>query len=232
VPRVIVKSGVKPAAADAADKMPPAGASSAAPSKAVLGFDARPPAHGDDDDGDQPLAAAADRTGESLKESAAKCVHETIHQLMFHTRIMSPEVQYPLWICEGFSTAFETNAPEEAFGPDHDFGPRREVFQDLLATHELISLRDLVMMAQIPGNSPTLTRQVYHESYALVTWMCRERMPQVRDYLQSMLNEAPGRLSARRHLELFEQAFGDVQAVERDWMDHEWSMLLQLPRRD
>ena len=221
----VVKSDAGTAAVDEPSKMPAPAASSAAPApaKAVLGFDTRPVA--ENGSAQSPPVAAADHCGDLQNESAAKCVHETIHQLMFHTRIMSPEVQYPLWICEGLSTAFETNAPDQPFGPDHDFAPRREIFQTLLATHDLLPLRDLVMMAQIPGNNPRTTRAVYHESYALVVWLCREHISQVRAYLQAMLNEPAGRLPARRHLELFEQAFGDVPTLERAWLADEQSAM-------
>lgn len=153
--------------------------------------------------------------------SAAKCVHETIHQLMFHTRIMSPDTQYPLWICEGLSTAFETDSPEQAFGPDHDFAPRRRVFGSMLERGDLIHLRDLVTLTTLSGKDASATRAVYHQSYALVTWLCRQHRDALRSYLQSMRMEPAGRLPASRHLELFEQAFGDIRDVERAWLDWE-----------
>ena len=153
--------------------------------------------------------------------AAAKCVHETIHQLMFHTRLMSPDVQYPLWICEGLSTAFETNAPDEAFGPDFDFAPRRDEFRSILRDGELMPLRELVTLTQLSGNQPRTTRLVYNQSYALVVWLCRHRADQMRTHLQAMLSEPTGRLSASRHLQLFEQSFGDVDALETQWLASE-----------
>lgn len=140
---------------------------------------------------------------------------------MFHTRVMSPETQYPLWICEGLSTAFETDNPEQPFGPDRDYGPRRRVFRNLLDQGEMISLRELVVLTSLSGKDSLLTRAVYHQSYALVTWLCRTHPKQVRAYLQAMALEPSGKLAAARHLELFEQSFGRVGDVERNWLNHE-----------
>lgn len=163
------------------------------------------------------------------QESAAKCVHETIHQLMFHTRVMAPETQYPLWICEGLSTAFETHAPDQPFGPDHVFQPRQEVFQRLLAWNDLIPLRDLVAMTRLPSSNYDRysIKAVYHQSYALVQWMFQHRREQMRTYLELMLYEPPGRLPEARHLELFEQAFGDVESLEAEWLRDERAKLAE-----
>jgi hypothetical protein len=187
----------------------------------VLGFESQ----GSSDAGATKTVGACDEACASNHDmalgSAAKCVHEIIHQLMFHTRIMSPDTQYPLWICEGLSTAFETDSPEQPFGPDHDFAPRRRVFNTMLERGDLIHLRDLVTLTTLSGKNANATRAVYHQSYALVTWLCRQNRHALRSYLQSMRMEPAGRLPASRHLELFEQAFGDVRDVERAWLDWE-----------
>jgi hypothetical protein len=181
--------------------------------KSILGFDGSK-AQGARD------ACADDSCG---VESAAKCVHETIHQLMFHTRIMTPDVQYPLWICEGLSTAFETDSPDEAFGPDCSYAPRREAFSELLDQDHLIPVSELVTLTQIPNDRPRMLRAVYHQSYALVTWLVRERPADLRDYLAAMLREPAGKLSAARHAELFEHAFGGATGLEREWLMDERS---------
>ena len=163
-----------------------------------------------------PAAAACDN-------GAAKCIHETIHQLMFHTRLMRNDVQYPLWICEGLSTAFETDAPNEAFGPDRDYAPRLESFNGLRKQNDLLPLRDLVTVTQIASSRSRMLRVIYQQSYSLVTWICRERKAELRTYLGLMRQQPPGKLSAARHLELFEQAFGSVEQVEADWLNFEQS---------
>ena len=154
-------------------------------------------------------------------------VHEAIHQLMFHTGVQTPHIEYPLWICEGLATAFETDDPDAAFGPDHEYAPRRDRFDLLLEADQLIELRKLVTYARMPDNSDETVQALYHQSYALVTWMSRFRRDELRAYLESMLAEVPGRPTPQRQLELFEQAFGDVDQLERRWLRHERRNLKQ-----
>ncbi len=154
-------------------------------------------------------------------------VHEAIHQLMFHTGVQTPHIEYPLWICEGLATAFETDDPGSAFGPDHEYAPRRERFELLLEADQLIELRKLVTYARIPDDSEETVQVLYHQSYALVTWMSRFRRDELRGYLLSMLAEVPGRPTPQRQLELFEQAFGDADQLERTWLRHERRNLKQ-----
>ncbi|MHC4220152.1 MAG: DUF1570 domain-containing protein, partial [Planctomycetota bacterium] len=91
---------------------------------------------------DGPWAEAAVARGRLSEEfdaaSIATTVHEAIHQLTFHTRIQSAQIQNPLWISEGLATAFETDRPDEAFGPDHEYSMRRDQFDRLLADGDLI----------------------------------------------------------------------------------------------
>ena len=190
----------------------------ASPSKPVLGFDSAA-----NSDASHDHASCGDVHLSS--EAAAKCVHETIHQLMFHTRLMSADLQYPLWICEGLSTAFETETPEAAFGPDRDFEPRRRGFDNLLRRNEVLPLRELVTLTSLSNCKPQFIRAVYHESYGLVTWLCRNHPTKVRDYLQAMLREPSGKLSPQRHLELFEQSFGPVDQLEPEWLAQEYAAL-------
>ena len=107
-------------------------------------------------------------------------VHEAIHQLMFHTGVQTPHIEYPLWICEGLATAFETDDPDAAFGPDHEYAPRRDRFDLLLGADQLIELRQLVTYARMPDDSDETVQALYHQSYALVTWMSRFRRDELR----------------------------------------------------
>ena len=62
---------------------------------------------------------------------------------------------------------------------------------------------------------------MYLQSYALVTWMCRFRQTELRRYLELMREEPDGDPTPARHRALFEEAFGDVAALERAWLRHE-----------
>ncbi|HRP63166.1 MAG TPA: DUF1570 domain-containing protein [Phycisphaerales bacterium] len=157
--------------------------------------------------------------------SIATTVHEAIHQIAFHTRVQSPHIQYPLWISEGLATAFETDSPNHAFGPDHDFAPRREMFLKLLSEDAVIPLRDLIAMTNLAGATDETVTAMYHQGYALVSWMSRFRRVPLQNYLSSMLLEPAGNVSQERHVELFQAAFGDIAQLERAWLRHELASL-------
>ena len=159
------------------------------------------------------------------KRVIATTIHEAIHQLSFHTRIQTIHVQYPLWINEGLATSFETDSPNEAFGPDHEFDARRHRFRTLLEDGQLIPLRSFVALDQMPDSGRETVFTVYNQSYALFSWLARHRKKQLREYLALMLKEPPGRPSAARHLELFEQAFGDADRLEAAWLTDERQQL-------
>ncbi|MBT8485727.1 MAG: DUF1570 domain-containing protein, partial [Phycisphaerae bacterium] len=137
----------------------------------------------------------------------ATTVHEAIHQLMFHTGVQTVEVQYPLWISEGLATAFETASTSQAFGPDHEHAARRATFDALWREGRMLTLGALVTTTEI-ANDDELVELLYHQSYALVSWMSRFRRAELQRYLNLMRSEPPGRLSAARHREVFERAFG------------------------
>ncbi len=167
-------------------------------------------------------AAARSRLrDEYAKAAIATVVHEAVHQLAFHTRIQSPQIQNPLWLSEGLATAFETARARESFGPGRDYRLRKEQFRELLHDDKLIPLRKLVTYAQMPDNDDDTIAAVYHESYALVTWAARYRRTDLRKFMEALRSESPGRPTPQRHLQLFEAAFGDVDRLERLWRRHE-----------
>jgi hypothetical protein len=153
------------------------------------------------------------------REIVATTIHECIHQLLFHTGVQTPRIRYPLWISEGLATCFETRSPWQAFGPDCEFTPRRERFEELLAEQRLLSLNDLIVIDRI--DSVAEADVLYQQSYALVRWMARFRTAQLREYLMLLLHAPDGELKAADYRELFEKAFGDVVALERAWLRHE-----------
>jgi hypothetical protein len=155
------------------------------------------------------------------RAAIATTVHEAIHHLMFHSRIQLRTVEYPLWISEGMATAFETDMPNAAFGPDHEFKPRRDEFVRLFKDDKLIPLRDLVTLTAMPNAEKDTISALYHGSYALVTWMCRFRADELRRYYNAMQREQSGRSTPERHLAMFESIFGDIDRLERAWIRHE-----------
>jgi hypothetical protein len=66
---------------------------------------------------------------------------------------------------------------------------------------------------------------LYHQGYALVTWMYRFHPRELRAYLEALRSEPAGRPSGARHMELFERAFGDASRLEAAWLRYERARL-------
>jgi hypothetical protein len=151
----------------------------------------------------------------------ATTIHEAIHQLAYHTLIQHPAVDYPMWLSEGLATAFETDRPDQAFGPGDDFQDRRQAFASLLRDDRLMPLRKLIAMTSRDGTENERMAVAYAQSYALVTWVFRFRRDELRAYLRLMLSAPRRTLSSEEHIQFFESAFGDVDRLERAWLRHE-----------
>ncbi len=148
------------------------------------------------------------------QQSVSVTVHEAIHQLMFHTGVQAPTVRQPPWLSEGLATVFETDRVSGRFGPGEEYGPRRRRFWMLLDEGRLLPLRELITQTSA---SPDL----YDQSYALVTWMCRSRRAQLRVYLRRLNALPKSPRSQEEIVGLFESAFGDIDRLEARWLRHE-----------
>jgi hypothetical protein len=158
----------------------------------------------------------------AYQRSVSVTIHEAIHQLMFHTGVQSPYVEHPMWLTEGLATAFETDTPEAPFGPSREYAPRREAFWSLLDEDRLVPLESLLTMKSgRVMQTAQLSDAMYHQGYALVSWMARHRRLELRRYLEALNALPPGRPSPDVHAALFAEHFGDVDALEESWLRHE-----------
>lgn len=155
----------------------------------------------------------------------ATTLHEAVHQLAFHSLIQHPHVPYPLWISEGLATVFETNRPNQAFGPAYEHVARRETFSTLLRDNRLIPLRELITVTDRDALGKEPVAAIYHQSYALVIWMHRFRRDELSEYLRLMRGTSPRPLSNGEHIGLFESTFGNIDRLEHAWLRHEHASL-------
>ena len=151
----------------------------------------------------------------------ATTIHEAVHQLHFHTGVMNIHIQYPLWLCEGLATNFESNSTKRDFGPEQDFQPRREHFRSLVDSNKLLPLKSLVQLDALPDTNQQTSFTIYNQSYALVCWLINKRPKEFSNYLMMLRSEPPGRPTGKRHLELFEKAFGDTIKLQKQWLNYE-----------
>jgi hypothetical protein len=119
------------------------------------------------------------------------------------------------------ATAFETDEPEAAtdagFGPDVDHEPRMQAFAAAMRVGRLIPLRELVTVTSLPRDSINM-HDFYNQSYALTTWLCRERPQAVLAYLRLLNSGDARRRSANQHMEMFERAFGEIDRLHDAWL--------------
>ncbi|MFG0252303.1 MAG: DUF1570 domain-containing protein [Phycisphaerales bacterium JB038] len=150
-----------------------------------------------------------------------KAVHEAVHLLAFNTGLQSRYHQYPFWFTEGLATCFETTTPGSAFGPDQDYAPRRERFQELLGNDELLPLTDFVALTDVPDDCADTADVMYHQAYSLLMYLHRYKKRELRQYLESIKVEPPGEIDGARQQALFAASFGPIEALERRWRKHE-----------
>ncbi|NNF42427.1 MAG: DUF1570 domain-containing protein [Phycisphaerales bacterium] len=156
------------------------------------------------------------------QQSISVTVHEAIHQLMFHTGVQSARVQHPLWLSEGLATMFETDEPHLPFGPRHDYAPRRIGFYAIADRDLIVPLRSFIGATpqQLTG-TPAATVVLYHQAYALVSWLAVHEKRGFAEYLRRLNDLPAGVPSASTQLATFEAAFGDIERLERRWLRHE-----------
>jgi len=158
---------------------------------------------------------------EVSRASDAKAIHEAVHLIAFNCGIQSRSRQYPLWLTEGLATVFETEEPYHAFGPLKPMERRDQELAALIREDRLISFAELVAMNSIPATiepeEADLPQRVYAQSHSLFAWLYRYETEALSGYLRDIADERPGRISPRRHSEMFEARFGDPRALQRQW---------------
>jgi hypothetical protein len=62
---------------------------------------------------------------------------------------------------------------------------------------------------------------MYHEAYALFSYLYRHRRSELAAYIRAVPELRPGRFSAAEHLAIFERHFGPAEQLEATWLRHE-----------
>lgn len=168
----------------------------------------------------------ADRESSRIRDliraaSDAKAVHEAAHLIAYNAGLQSRSRRYPFWLTEGLATNFETADATGAFGPDHPFESRENEFDTRMAAGELIPLVDLITLADIAHYESDHAGAVYAQSYALFRYLFRSHRQPLAAFFRAIEREPAGPISADRQLQLFEQHFGPVDLLEREWLRFE-----------
>jgi hypothetical protein len=173
--------------------------------------------HASADDLDKQIKRERDRLGERAAASAtAKTIHEAVHLLAFNSGLQLPDRDYPFWLSEGLASSFETDRPENAFGPDRPWitGTRKERFEELRREGRLVPLTKLVRVGEVPRWDGETADAMYSQGFALFSMLYQQDPQAMGRYIQSLTDEPPGRIDPDRQVDLFGRAFGDIASVE------------------
>ena len=154
--------------------------------------------------------------------SDAKAVHEATHQVAFNCNLQSRAHQYPFWLTEGLATCFEPPDPRRAFGPDIASETREAEWDRVLDEGKQMPLRQLVGLVGLDhAHNNEEAAVAYAQAYALFRYLFRYEREALAAYFRDIQREPAGRISPKRQVELFEARFGDIEALERQWMRQE-----------
>ena len=153
--------------------------------------------------------------------SDAKAVHEAAHLIAFNCGLQNRGRQYPFWLTEGLATNFETEDATGAFGPDRPLPARERDFANRMQAGSLLALADLLVLRDVEHLDGEAVGTAYAQSYALFRYLFRHQREGLGQLFRDIEREPAGTIPASRMLELFEQRFGPVDLVEREWLRFE-----------
>ena len=146
----------------------------------------------------------------------AVTIHEAIHQFTHVCHTWPGADAWPMWLHEGLATAFETNDSSAGFGPDRVDETRDLPFIECVKDNTLIPLREFISMQAYGDQTKATLSVMYPQTYGLMTWLYEYRTPQLAQYLKR-LSAPPDESGVKDPLELFEEVFGNVEALEKRW---------------
>jgi hypothetical protein len=137
-------------------------------------------------------------------------MHEVAHQLSFNCGLLNREGDVPLWLAEGLACYCEPTA-DGAWQGIGAPNPNRQ--RQLAANGGQIKLPLRNLLSWNGGTQAGTALQAYAQSWALFRMLMEERPADLRRYLE-LIRE---RRTADHRLTDFQQAFGDVKVVERQY---------------
>jgi hypothetical protein len=149
--------------------------------------------------------------------NASKTTHEALHQLAFNSRLLKRGVSYPFWLVEGMATNYEVEDPSKGFGPYYINRARQKQLDEHARAQRLFDLPDFVSRMGAPNGDNQSVGVMYAQSWGLFQFLFKKRHKQMRAYLRGLSAPDRGPLDALGLLEEFENAFGDMNRLEREW---------------
>lgn len=159
------------------------------------------------------------RTSSAIRRSlseqplqVATVIHEAVHQLAFNTGVQVRLADNPVWFSEGLSLCFEQpslRTPLLWTRPNLVNARHHAEFARLTEDATLpIPLSDLIRRDSLFQQSET-ANAAYAESWAMVTWLVRERPEQLGEWIEQLSQQRPLEpVTAEERLAMFVKVFG------------------------
>jgi hypothetical protein len=156
------------------------------------------------------------------ERTVATIVHEAVHQLAYNSGLQTRLADNPLWLSEGLAMYFEApdlNSPQGwKIGNVNYYNFR--MFLAYLQQRPADSLQKLIRDDE-RFKDPASVAAAYHESWAFTYFLMKSRRKPFTDFMKDLAAQQPlGEPDPRRRLELFEQHFGDIQKLDREFLNY------------
>ena len=156
------------------------------------------------------------------QSTAAVVVHEAVHMILHERGIIPANSGIPLWLAEGVAASFEPIEPSRAFGPFQHASGRTRAFREHLFKGTVPPLKVLVGSRALPAGDNDEVRTFYDASASLCGWLAREEPEAFAELIRKATRGQIGDKPESR-IELFEELFGSVDAIEARWHARERS---------
>ncbi|MEX2673226.1 MAG: DUF1570 domain-containing protein [Phycisphaeraceae bacterium] len=150
----------------------------------------------------------------------SQTLHEAAHLLAFNSGIQDRRRAYPLWVSEGLATAFETTNPARPFGPGHDNPSRRHALTEAFNNQRVRPLADLIALRATRDIRPAERGAVYAQMWGMFHFLWTHHLEALRDHLQAIASGELRTGNAEANRQAFEQSFGDLEPLERQWREY------------
>jgi hypothetical protein len=171
-------------------------------------------------------SAAADELESRIREEDARVsalvetagasttIHEAVHLLAFNTGVQRRDRDYPFWLSEGLATAFQTEFPRAAFGPDRSASMQWAPPAPSPPEAPMRPIAELITIIDSGTLDSAAVGTLYRQSQALFAHLYGKDGHAIAGYIEALNARPPGRWTPAQHAALFTEHFGDPDRIQ------------------
>jgi len=167
--------------------------------------------------GDDTATKPVPDTRQWAQTSIARTTHEAAHLLAFNSGLQKRGVMYPFWVSEGLATSFETEHPNQPFGPAEPNPVRQAGLLSAWHNRTLIPLKTFATMTTLPHTGPKTVNIAYSQAWGLFQYLYEHRTAALAAYLAQLAQEPVGWRPRSALRAEFVKVFGPTQALQAGW---------------